>query len=194
MGQSCGTGQALQVSGDPRVTTTVLLNGGPGLGASRAPAAAPAKPVAQARGSTATPARAERYVRGARQDGAALRAVRARGAEDHGDGSAQDRAKFIDNLHGPVALINGGPSDLAYKGAVSGYEAIQKVMALHAWQDVGHYPATFRQPNGGAFAVAVNAWLNWHLKGDKAASKMFVGADCGLCKDPQWHVQIKNLP
>ena len=36
----------------------------------------------------------------------------------------------------------------------------------HAWQDVGHYPATYRQPNGGAFAVAVNAWLDWHLKGD----------------------------
>jgi len=42
---------------------------------------------------------------------------------------------------------------------------VQKVAALHAWQDVGHYPATFRQPNGGAFAVAVNAWLDWHLKG-----------------------------
>lgn len=36
MGQSCGTGQAISVSGDPRVTTTVLLNGG-GSSAARAP-------------------------------------------------------------------------------------------------------------------------------------------------------------
>ena len=70
---------------------------------------------------------------------------------------------------------------------------MQKVAALHAWQDVGHYPATFRQPNGGAFAVAVNAWLDWHRKGDRAASQGFVGPACGLCKDSKWNVQMKNV-
>ena len=49
-----------------------------------------------------------------------------------------------------------------------------------------------RQPNGGSFAVAVNAWLDWHLKGDQAASTMFVGPDCGLCKDTRWNVQMKK--
>jgi RNA polymerase sigma factor (TIGR02999 family) len=95
--------------------------------------------------------------------------------------------------HAPIAFINGGPKDLAYNGAVSGFEAAQKVAALHAWQDVGHYPATFRQPNGGAFAVAVNAWLDWHLKSDRVASKMFVGPDCGLCSGTKWNVQMKNV-
>jgi hypothetical protein len=104
------------------------------------------------------------------------------------------RMDYLQALHGPVAFINGGPSDLAYSGSVSGYEAVQKVIALHAWQDVGHYPATYRQPNGGAFAVAVNAWLDWYLKGDASASRMFVCPSCGLCKDPKWKVQIKNLP
>ena len=33
----------------------------------------------------------------------------------------------------PIALINGGPKDLAYNGAVSGYESVQQVTALHAW-------------------------------------------------------------
>src|SRR5687767_2845260 len=33
-----------------------------------------------------------------------------------------------------------------------------------AYQDVGHYPATYRQPNDGAFARAVGAWLKWQLK------------------------------
>ena len=70
---------------------------------------------------------------------------------------------------------------------------MQKVAALNAWQDVGHYPATFRQPNGGAFAVAVNAWLDWHHKGDRAASQGFVGPACGLCKDSKWNVQMKNV-
>jgi pimeloyl-ACP methyl ester carboxylesterase len=46
MGQSYGTGQALEVSGDPRVTTTVLLNGGPRMGQPRAAAKTPAAPMA----------------------------------------------------------------------------------------------------------------------------------------------------
>ena len=195
MGQSCGTGQALEVSGDPRVTTTVLLNGGPSMGGARAPATAPGQPAAQAPGAygNTDTLRNDMF--------AALDKMERRYApyapavtRTMGSTPPQDRGKYIENLHGPVALINGGPSDLAYGGAVSGYEAIQKVPALLAWQDVGHYPATYREPNGGAFAVAVNAWLDWHLKGDISASKMFVGPSCGLCKDPKWTVKIKNLP
>jgi hypothetical protein len=97
------------------------------------------------------------------------------------------------SFHGPVAFINGGPSDLAYNHAVSAFEAVQNVPALLAFQDVGHYPATYRQPHGGAFAFAVEAWLDWTLKGDQTASKMFVGSSCGLCTDPKWTVRIKNL-
>ena len=105
---------------------------------------------------------------------------------------AGERPDYIAALHGSIAFINGGPKDSGYNGAVSGYESVQKVAALHAWQDVGHYPATYRQPNGGAFAVAVSAWLDWQLKGDPSASKAFVGPNCGLCKDAKWNVQIKN--
>ena len=43
MGQSCGTRQALEVSGNPRVKTTVLLNGGPNLGGGRGRGAGPAQ-------------------------------------------------------------------------------------------------------------------------------------------------------
>jgi len=83
---------------------------------------------------------------------------------------------------------------MVFKGAVQGFEAVQNVPALLAYQDVGHYPGTFREPNGGAYAVAVNAWLDWHLKDDQSARTMFVGSSCGLCKDPKWTVKIKNLP
>jgi len=198
MGQSCGTVQALQVSGDPRVTTSVLLNGGPGLGRRRGGAARSAAPGGEAQtpgaDSTANTRRSNMFEtlnRQARRYAPYAPDVpRTMGTL----ASPEERAKFLQNLHGPVALINGGPSDLAYDGAVAGYEAIDSVPVLLAWQDVGHYPATFRKPNGGAFAVAVNAWLDWHLKGDQSASKMFVGPSCGLCKDPKWTVKIKNLP
>jgi hypothetical protein len=57
----------------------------------------------------------------------------------------------------------------------------------------GHYPATYRQPHGGAFAVAGVAWLQWQLKGDQQARLMFVGDDCGLCRDSAWTIKRKNL-
>jgi hypothetical protein len=37
------------------------------------------------------------------------------------------------------------------------------------------------------------SWLDWQLKGDARAAKLFVGADCGLCKNPDWKVDSKNF-
>ena len=178
MGQSCGTRQALAVAGDPRVKTTVLLNGGPGL---PAPAATPAPAAAQPNPTDGLERAARRYAPHA----PVLQPVApsASPAPPAGDSGL---------LRTPVAFINGGPSDQAHARAAAGYESVKTAIAVHAWQDVGHYPATFRQPNGGAFAVAVNAWLDWHLKQDQTARKMFVGPDCGLCKDSKWHIQVKN--
>jgi dienelactone hydrolase len=178
MGQSCGTRQALAVSADPRVKTTVLLNGGPGAPATaQTPAAAPAAANAT---ENAINGLARRYAPFA----PSFQAV-------PGTTTPVPTGDAV-SLHAPIAFISGGPSDQAHPRAVAGYESTKNVIALHAWQDVGHYPATYRQPNGGAFAVAVNAWLDWHLKHDQAAAKMFVGSDCGLCKDSKWHVQIKE--
>ena len=42
----------------------------------------------------------------------------------------------------------------------------------------------------GRIAVAV---LLWQFKGDQHAAKMFVGADCTLCRDPKWHVSKKKM-
>ncbi len=82
---------------------------------------------------------------------------------------------------------------MAYNGAVAGFAEVKNVPALLAFQDVGHYPATYREPNGGAFAVAVNAWLDWTLNRNQTAVKMFAGPNCGLCADSKWHIQIKNM-
>jgi hypothetical protein len=96
-------------------------------------------------------------------------------------------------LHAPILFLNGGPKDSGFANAKANFEAIQQVPVALAYQDVGHYPATYRQPNGGAFAKAVGAWLKWRLKGDDAAKKMFVGDSCGLCKDPTWTLERKKI-
>jgi hypothetical protein len=96
-------------------------------------------------------------------------------------------------LHGPVAYFVGGESDIAYANAVDDFERINHVPVVFGSQDVGHYPATFRQPNGGAYGVAAVAWLKWHLRGDQEAARAFLGSDCGLCTDPRWTIRSKNL-
>lgn len=161
MGHSCGGVQALDVSRDPRVTTTVVWNSGvlPPRTAPQAPAPSPA-------GAAAPPAPSS---------------------------MATMTKERLRELHGPVAYIVGGTGDIAYRNAVDDFERIDHVPVLFASQDVGHYPATFRQPHGGAYGVAAVAWLKWHLKSDEAAARQFVGSDCGLCRVPAWTVRSKKL-
>jgi len=58
--------------------------------------------------------------------------------------------------------------------------------------NVGH-GGTFRHPGAGWFGEVGVAWLDWRLKGDKNASKYFVGADCTLCTNPIWKIEKKNM-
>ncbi len=170
IGHSCGGIQALDVSGDPRVKTSIILNSGvlPAGRAAGAPAnAAPPQPAAGAPGGGARPAAASPM-----------------------SSMTKDR---LSELHSPVAYLVGGPDDIAYTNAVDDFERINHVPVFFGSQNVGHYPATFLHDHGGAFGVATVAWLNWHLKGDTAASRQFIGADCGLCGDASWTVRSKNL-
>ena len=161
MGQSCGGVQALDVSKDPRVTTTVIWNSAvltDLLEAGRGPAGL---------SSTVMNSMAPMISRVTRER--------------------------LSELHAPIAYFIGGPSDIAHARAAADFDRINHVPVLLANRNVGHYPATYLEPNGGAFAAAAVAWLSWQLKGDAAASRMFVGDDCGLCRDSAWTIQRKNV-
>ena len=98
----------------------------------------------------------------------------------------------LQKLHAPLAYIQGGPGDVAYPNALDDYGRITAVPVFMAESPVGH-GGTFRQANGGDYARLATAWLNWRLKGDRAAAAMFTGAACGLCQDPQWKVSRKGM-
>lgn len=89
--------------------------------------------------------------------------------------------------------VTGDPAhDQAYKNAETDF-AVVSGPSVRAWRENTPHAGTYREANGGAFGPVAVAFLNWQLKGDKAASKMFVGPDCELCKQPGWHVRTKNL-
>ncbi len=96
-------------------------------------------------------------------------------------------------MHAPVLYMSGDESDIAFANANDDYERINHIPVFRAYQKgVGH-GGTYHDPDGGTFAKVTLAWLDWQLKGNKEAAKMFEGDKCGLCTDPQWVTRKKNF-
>lgn len=144
MGMSCGGLQAIEISGDPRISTTVVCNSGV------LPSPSP------------------------------LKGMPALGKE------------ALTKFHGPVLYLMGGPSDIAYPNAMDDFSRVDHVPIAMANHDVGH-AGTYHQPHGGEFTRVALAWLDWHLKGNQSAARMFLGEDSELSRDPKWTVEVKNF-
>ncbi len=86
----------------------------------------------------------------------------------------------------------GGPSDIAYANAMDDFARVAHVPIVMTNLDVGH-GGTYHLPHGGEFTPVALAWLDWHLKGNPSASKMFLGDDSELSRDPKWTVEVKNF-
>jgi dienelactone hydrolase len=100
----------------------------------------------------------------------------------------------LDRLHGSVAYISGDVNDIAFKNANDDFAYLKRIPAFRAYRKNTVHDGTYGEIGGGEFAQVGLAWLNWRLKGDAEAARMFSGADCGLCRNPDWVVAKKNHP
>jgi dienelactone hydrolase len=98
----------------------------------------------------------------------------------------------LQEIEVPVIYILGGPEDIAYENGMDDFHRLVKVPAFAANYPVGH-GGTYRQEHGGEFVVPALAWLQWQLKGDQEAAKLFQGDDCGLANREGWTVEKNNL-
>jgi len=169
-GMSCGGLQALEVSPDPRVATSIIMNSG----ILNVPFGAP---------KTGTPKTGIPKA-GAPKAGAPPKMRLAMPAVDK---------ELLKKLHAPIFYVIGGESDIAYPNANDDFAKIDAVPVAMANLDVGH-GGTYSQPNGGEFGRVAIAWLKWTLNGDGTASKMFSGPSCGLCQDTEWKFEKKKIP
>ena len=94
----------------------------------------------------------------------------------------------LNEIHTPIMYLLGGETDIAYGNGMDDFHRISHVPACATNFPVGH-GGTYRQPHGGEFTVVALAWLDWQLKGDKQAAKMFVGKDCGISKRKDWTIE-----
>jgi hypothetical protein len=109
-------------------------------------------------------------------------------------GAAQD---FYDLIRTPILFVEGGASDMAYDGALEGYQAISKLKVPVLWfsKELGH-GGDLTAARGGDFTKINLAWLNWWLKGDETATGkgLLVGATCAYCRDSAWEYMSANVP
>ncbi|MEO8592882.1 MAG: alpha/beta hydrolase [Candidatus Solibacter sp.] len=103
------------------------------------------------------------------------------------------RKDQLEKLHSPIFYVTGDKSDIAFENGMDDFKRISKGVAIHTYKDGVSHGGTYSQPNGGDFARVAVAMLKWQFKDDKEASRMFLGANCGLCQDPKWHVQTKGI-
>jgi dienelactone hydrolase len=96
-------------------------------------------------------------------------------------------------LHGPVLLINGHERDFMMAASAGTYDLLNHVPAFYGARHNAGHTATAFHPGGGEFANVASNWVMWQFKGDKQAAAMFVGDNCGLCKNPNWDVRAKRL-
>jgi hypothetical protein len=179
-GHSCGGLQALEVSGDPRISTTIVANSGI-LNAGFAPGGR-GNPGGGAPGA-APPA-------GAGAPGGAPAGGGARGGGL--PGMPPLTKEHLTKLHAPVFYLLGGEKDIAYANGMDDFKRIEKVPVFLANKDVGH-GGTFNQPHGSDWAMVSVAWLKWQLKGDADAGKLFTGNPPGLATIAGWTVDKKNI-
>jgi hypothetical protein len=99
----------------------------------------------------------------------------------------------LKKLHAPIAYISGDASDVAFVNANDDFERINHIPVFRAYRHKTGHGGTYGEPNGGAFGPVGVAWLDWRLKGDANAGKMFLGPKCGLCTNAEWVVKQKNL-
>ncbi|MEG3179615.1 hypothetical protein [Sphingomonas sp. LT1P40] len=99
---------------------------------------------------------------------------------------------MLKSLHTPTLYVLGGKGDVAWPNGTDDYAKIAHIPVALVDADVGH-GGTFREANGGDVARFSVDWLNWQLRGDKAAAKRFTGKDCGLCSDPKWKIERKRI-
>ena len=95
-------------------------------------------------------------------------------------------------LHAPVFYLLGGETDIAYVNGMDDFKRIEKIPVFVANKGVGH-GGTFTQPHGSDWAMASVAWLQWQLKGNAEAGKLFTGNPPGLAGKEGWTVDKKNI-
>ena len=110
-----------------------------------------------------------------------------------GDMTMQGATKeALNSLHTPMLYLIGGPEDVAYPNAQKDFERIEDMPVVMINTLDGH-SGTYYEKSGGSYAVAVQKWLDWQLKGKVGQSALFLDPEYGKTMFPDWTIVNKNF-
>ena len=98
----------------------------------------------------------------------------------------------LNSLHTPMLYLIGGPEDVAYPNAQKDFERIEDMPVVMINTLDGH-SGTYYEKSGGSYAVAVQKWLDWQLKGKVGQSALFLDPEYGKTMFPDWTIVNKNF-
>lgn len=102
---------------------------------------------------------------------------------------AEDRMKGVRQ---PSIFFFGGESDIVWKYGQASFDQVPGRPAVMVSREYGH-GLTLSQSHGGEIARLGVAWLEWQLRGNRAAAAPFLGPDCELCKNSAWTIRKKGI-
>ena len=106
----------------------------------------------------------------------------------------EDKASLATMKQESVIWILGGTTDIAWENGYDDFKRMSGTMPafLASLDGIGH-GGTYMQPYGGDYAKVATAWLDWWLKGDNEAARMFTGPQPGVGKMENWIYLRKNI-
>lgn len=114
-------------------------------------------------------------------------------ANPNAQGNGGATTETLAQVHGPILFINGHEVDFMMATSRANFDLVSKVPTFYGARHNAGHTATMYHKGGGEFANVASRWLKYHFKGDQVAGKMFVGADCELCTNPNWETASKGL-
>lgn len=108
-------------------------------------------------------------------------------------GPARASTDTLADVHGPILFINGHERDFLMATSRANFEQVEQVPTFYGARHNAGHTATINHPGGGEFANVASNWLLYHFKGNNDAGRMFLGADCTLCSDPNWETAAKGM-
>lgn len=97
----------------------------------------------------------------------------------------------LEDLHGPIVYIVGGPSDVATSNAELDYKRIDHVPVALANLLEGGHMGTFAEEYGGSFSRMSLKWLDWQLKGQDENADVFL--ESNLSNFSGWTIKAQNF-
>jgi hypothetical protein len=92
-----------------------------------------------------------------------------------------------------VLFVNGNDRDFLWDQSKYAFASVATLPTFYGSRHGAGHTATAFHKGGGEFANVASNWLLWQFGGDAKAGAMFVGKDCGLCSNPNWDTDSKNI-